>query len=44
MMSYSCFQTNVLTKFVDIIYAYSSTRNLFNLCVIALNITISAPG
>jgi len=31
------FQTNVLAKFVDT-YAYSSTRTLLILCVIALNI------
>jgi len=37
-----CFQTNVLAKLTY--YAYSSTRTPLNLCVIELNIIISAPG
>jgi len=37
MTSYSCFQANVLAKFVDIICIFVSTHSL-NLCVIELNI------
>jgi len=38
LTSYSCFQTNVLAKFVYIICIYSSTRAAFILCVTAVNI------
>ena len=39
-MSYSCFQTNVLAKFVDTMCIFLYTHSI--LCVIALNITIRA--
>jgi len=37
-MSYSCFQTNVLAKFVDTMRIFLYTHSI--LCVIALNISI----